>query len=139
MSKSRLLVTLTITALIAGCASSDRHHRNMGGKTAADINVHAIDATTDQEIVELQARAGVSGTTSVPSTVHWKTDDPGATLNIQFDPGQQCVVELMCAKNECSAKTNVDYHGSAPLRCHYRTVVGAVAHDPVIIIDNCCP
>ena len=134
MSKSRLLMSLAIALLVIGCKSSDRHH-NMNGKTSANINVHAIDATTDQEIVELQARAGEG----VASPIHWKTDDPGATLNIQFDAGQQCVVDLACSGSQCSAKTNVDYRGSAPLRCHYRTVVGTVAHDPVIIIDNCCP
>ena len=138
MSKSRLLVTLTIIALIAGCASYDHHHnRSSGAKTSADIRVHAIDATTDQETVEVQARNG-----TLPSTLHWKTDDPAKTLSIEFtDSGQQCVTDLSCVKDACTANSNVNFHGSAPLRCHYRTSLngGAVTHDPVIIIDNCCP
>ena len=139
MTKSRLLISLAIAAIIAACALYDHHHRSASAKTSADIKVHAVDASTDQEIVRVQARS-LSGTTAVPSTLHWKTDDPAATLNIEFDAGQQCVVDLACSGSECSAKTNVNYKNrGGSLRCHYKTSVGSVTHDPIVIVDDCCP
>lgn len=131
MSKSRLLVTLTVAALVAACASHSLNPRVP--KTSANIKVHN-DASTDQEVIEVQARNG-----AVPSTLSWTTDDPTALLRIEFtDAAQPCVVDVMCSGNHCTASSNVKFHGRSA-RCHYRTSVGASTHDPIVIIDDCCP
>jgi len=135
MMKSRLLVTLTITAVVAGCAAFD-HHNHSGAAMSANIQVHR-DATTNNESIEVNAR---NSGAAVP--LQWSTDDPASTLDILFkDSNQQCVVDLKCGTGGCTANTNAGYKGATPLHCAYTTSLngGAVKHDPVIIIVSCCP
>ena len=141
MSKSRLLVSLVTVALIVGCVSGGSSNRIMRAKTSGVVIVHK-DATADQETVEIQARNGMSGTTGVPSTIVWTEEDSNATLSIEFaDRDQKCVRGLHCSGNNCTAFSNVDFRESAPAQCRYKTSLnnGAVTHDPIVIIDNCCP
>jgi hypothetical protein len=142
MSKSRLLISLSLAALILGCTTSGGgNNRIMRAKTSAVVIIHAVDASVDQDTIEIQARNGTSGKTGVPSTIVWTADDPAATLSIEFpDRAQKCVRGLHCSGNSCTAFSNVDFNDAAAVQCRYKTTLnGAVTHDPIVIIDNCCP
>jgi hypothetical protein len=134
MKTSRLLISLLgAAALMAACASHYHHHM---ATTSALITVRS-DATTNSETTRIQARNGAE-----PSKLQWNAADASATLSIDFDdPAQKCVRGLRCSGATCNAVSNVDFHESTPAQCHYRTSLngGAVTHDPIIIIDNCCP
>jgi len=133
MNKFRLLILILAAASIVACASNDKHQHS-GMRTSAQIKVHN-DATTDQETIEIQARNGTA-----PSMLKWTSDDPSAILKVEFtEAGQPCVVDLMCSGGVCTAASNVNFRGATSARCHYRTSVGTATHDPIVIIDNCCP
>jgi len=130
MSKLRIVVSLLILAVVLGCAG--RSHSHDGFRTSAAIKVHA-DASVDQDTVMLQAR-----TNGAATPISW-TADTGRHLMIEWeDPGQKCIVGKSCKDNKCSAVTNTAL--AARTECRYKVWLdNTVAHDPIVVVDNCCP
>lgn len=137
MSKFRLVVSLVIIAMFIGCAATQRNPI-MRSRTAASIAVR-VDGSVDQETVTLQARNGkASSLTAIPSQIVWVAET-GNTLMIEWeDRAQKCVVATHCSDNVCSGLTNTAL--STRTECRYRIVVNnTAAHDPIVIVDGCCP
>jgi len=138
MSHSRVALSLSIAALVAGCATSADNHISRS-KTSATIIVQS-DGKVDQETVELCARNGLTGTgVAVPSQILWIANDTSAVLTINFpDTGQNCLRGLHCSGNTCDAITNTNVHGGNT-QCTYTVSLNGTVTDPIVIVDDCCP
>ena len=134
----RLVLSLVTLLLLATCATYDHMNRIVRSSTSATVVVRH-DGTVDQDTVELQARNGLTTSgTPVPAQLLWVAENSADTLMIELiDHG--CFSAKSCSGPTCTAVTNTGIHGKN-MQCQYKVWLNNTsAHDPIVIVDDCCP
>jgi hypothetical protein len=143
MSLSRqvlLILVILATAVVFACATADRHAKRAAVSAVVSVKVVGDCAVASPDPVYVPARAGRNGDQPVPNAINW-FGPRDQTLKVEMkEPDQQCVRDIYCVRDHCTAVTNVDFHGGTSAQCKYKVWIDGVtkACDPVIVIDNCC-